>query len=121
MPGNSCGSATVLCVAQVCMCRRVIGIMLGFAAEFSSSAHGPTIVLFPGCRACLITWGHLTRYEYVNSDDCWMLATRDANGNQVGVCLGSGRLFHRRHCGMQAVGCTMQKLLPRGASSGGEP
>lgn len=22
-------------------------------------------------------------YTYVNSDDCWMLATRDANGNQV--------------------------------------
>ncbi len=22
-------------------------------------------------------------YQYVNSDDCWMLATRDANGNQV--------------------------------------
>ena len=22
-------------------------------------------------------------YTYENSDDCWMLATRDANGNQV--------------------------------------
>ncbi len=22
-------------------------------------------------------------YKYVNSDDCWMLAARDANGNQV--------------------------------------
>ena len=22
-------------------------------------------------------------YTYVNSDDCWMLAARDANGNQV--------------------------------------
>jgi len=22
-------------------------------------------------------------YQYINSDDCWMLATRDANGNQV--------------------------------------
>ena len=31
--------------------------------------------------ACAV--GHQVGYEYVNSDDCWMLAARDAKGNQV--------------------------------------
>ena len=26
---------------------------------------------------------HLAGYEYVNSDDCWMLATRDTQGRQI--------------------------------------
>lgn len=31
-------------------------------------------------------------YQYVNSDDCWMLAARDADGNMVSGATASG--FH---------------------------
>eukprot|EP00759_Apiculatamorpha_spiralis_P024345 PhF_6_TR27884/c0_g1_i1/m.40831/K07407/E3.2.1.22B, galA, rafA; alpha-galactosidase len=40
-------------------------------------------VLINTAKAMVSTGLSQVGYEYINSDDCWMLADRDANGNQV--------------------------------------